>query len=386
MNDIATTPAPVVSVAPIALTAPTRGQDLPIRVSAPTTGRDLPLVVFSHGATLDMDDYAPLTRFWAAHGFVVVQPTHLDSLGLASDDPRAPHIWRIRIDDLTGILDQLDAVEAGVPGLSGRIDREHIAVAGHSWGAQTASTLAGARLLDNGTPGESMADPRVGAAVLLSLPGTGGADLSPMAAEHFPFMSPNFDNMKTPCLIVAGDHDHSPLTVRGPDWFTDGYHLAPGATDLLTLFGAEHGLGGVHGAHDTRTTDESPERVALVQRTTLAYLRTTLGLDDTAWPAARAASQQPRSRWAASIRSEPDRKDSHLMHPNSADHRRAREYIDQQDSARRFHPSTQLTPSPPLPLQPFHHHRSYECAEQQDPARKPSRVAEYPASAMLAQK
>ncbi|WP_329064234.1 hypothetical protein [Amycolatopsis sp. NBC_01480] len=148
--------------------------------------------------------------------------------------------------------------------MGGRIDRERIAVAGHSWGAQTASTLAGARVVGvDGAPGESMADSRVGAAVLLCLPGTGGANLTPMAAQYFPFMTPDFAEMKTPSLIVAGDHDQSPLTVRGPDWFTDGFRLGSGGADLLTLFGAEHGLGGVQGAHDTRTTDESAERVAL---------------------------------------------------------------------------------------------------------------------------
>jgi hypothetical protein len=55
------------------------------------------------------------------------------------------------------------------------------------------------------------------------------------------------------------------------------------------LFGAEHGLGGIQGSNDTRTTDESPERVALIQQITLAYLLTALGLDDGAWPAAREA-------------------------------------------------------------------------------------------------
>lgn len=281
---------PVISVAPVILAAPDRGQDLQVRVSAPTIGSDLPVVVFSHGMTLTMDDYTPLVGFWAARGFVVIQPTHLDSSGLAPDDPRAPHIWRIRTDDLTGILDRLDEIEAAVPGLAGRIDRSRVAVAGHSWGAQTASTLAGARVVGaDGTPGESMTDPRVSAAVLLCLPGTGGADLSPMAAQYFPFMSPDFAEMTTPSLMVAGDHDQSPLTVRGPDWFTDGYRLSPGATDLLTLFGAEHGLGGIQGAFDTRTTDESPERVAVVQQLTLAYLRTALGLDDDAWPTARKA-------------------------------------------------------------------------------------------------
>ncbi|MEU6848866.1 alpha/beta fold hydrolase [Actinacidiphila alni] len=278
---------PVISVRPVTLAAPDRGQVLQVRVTAPTAGHHLPVVVFSHGMTLTMDDYAPLADFWAAHGFVVIQPTHLDSLGLPPDDPRTPLIWRIRTDDLTGILDQLEAIEAGVPGLRGRIDHGRIVVAGHSWGAQTASTLAGARVIDtDGTVGESMTDSRVKAAVLLCLPGTGGADLSPMAAQYFPFMSPDFTELKTPSLMIAGDHDQSPLTVRGPDWFTDGYRLSPGATDLLTLFGAEHGLGGIQGSNDTRTTDESPERVALVQQLTLAYMRAALGLDDDAWPAA----------------------------------------------------------------------------------------------------
>ncbi|MFC9226020.1 alpha/beta hydrolase family protein [Streptomyces hygroscopicus] len=294
------TTGPVISVGPVALTVPGRGQDLHVRVSAPTTGHRLPVVVFSHGMTLSMDDYTPLAGYWASHGFVVVQPTHLDSLGLAPDDPRTPLIWRIRADDMTGILDRLDAVEAQVPGLAGRVDRDRVAVAGHSWGAQTASTLVGARVVGaDGTPGESLADPRVRAAVLLCLPGTGGADLSPLAAQYFPFMSPDFAELKTPSLIVAGDHDQSPLTVRGPDWFTDGYRLSPGATDLLTLFGAEHGLGGIQGSFDTRTTDESPERVAVVRQATLAYLRTSLGLDDAAWPTLRrtlAAAGDPLGR------------------------------------------------------------------------------------------
>ncbi|MFI9323278.1 alpha/beta hydrolase family protein [Kitasatospora aureofaciens] len=286
-NDFTT---PVISVNPISLAAPDRGQDLEVRITAPTTGGCLPVVVFSHGMSLTMDDYVPLVGYWAARGFMVVQPTHLDSLGLAPDDPRSPLIWRIRTTDLTAVLDQLDTIEAAVPGLAGRVDHDRIAVAGHSWGAQTASTLAGARVVGaDGLPGESRADPRVSAAVLLCLPGTGGADLSPLATQYFPFMNPDFAELKTPSLLVAGDRDQSPLTVRGPDWFTDGYRLSPGATDLLTLFGAEHGLGGIQGANDTRTTDESPERVALVQQATLAYLRTALGLDQSAWPTARRA-------------------------------------------------------------------------------------------------
>lgn len=279
---------PVISVRPVTLTAPSRGEELQVRVTAPTRGRDLPVIIFSHGMTLTMDDYAPLSQFWASRGFVVIQPTHLDSLGLPPDDPRTTDIWRIRVQDMTNILDQLDDVEAAVAGRPGRMDRARVVAAGHSWGAQTASMLAGARVIEAGdAPAQSMADPRVKAALLLCLPGTGGRDLTPLAVQYFPFMNPDFADLKTPSLVVAGDHDQSPLSVRGPDWFIDGYRLSPGATDLLVLGGGEHGLGGIQGYNDTRTTDESPERVAIVQHATVAWLRTALGIDDSAWHSER---------------------------------------------------------------------------------------------------
>ncbi len=281
-------PTTVVSAKPVVLPAPDRGEDLQVRVSAPSTGGDLPVIVFSHGFGWSMNGYAPLADFWAAHGFVVVQPTHLDSrtLGIPHEDPRTPRIWRIRIEDLTRVLDELDVLEASVPGLRGRIDRSRIAVAGHSWGAQTASTLLGARVLDSdGVPGEDLSDPRVTAGVLLALTGLGD-DLTPFAAENLPFLRPSFDTMTTPALIVAGDNDRSTLSTRGPDWFTDPYTHSPGDKSLLTLFGAEHSLGGIPGYEVAETTDESPARVALIQQLTTAFLRTALHPEDTGWKAA----------------------------------------------------------------------------------------------------
>lgn len=285
-------PTPVVSVKPVVLSAPGRGEDLQVRVSAPAIGHELPIIVFSHGFGWSLDGYGPLVDFWAAHGFVVIQPTHLDSrtLNLSPDDPRTPLIWRFRVEDMKRILDQLDLLEASVPGLSGRLDRSRIAAVGHSWGGQTVSMLLGARVLDaHGEPGEDMSDSRIKAGVLLATTGKGGADLTPFAAEYFPFMNPSFADMSTPTLVVAGDHDQSPLSTRGPDWFTDPYFLSPSSKSLLTLFGAEHSLGGISGYNVTETTDENPERVALIQRLTWAYLRNALDLDDSSWPAARAA-------------------------------------------------------------------------------------------------
>jgi dienelactone hydrolase len=282
----------IVSAKPVELQAPGRGTPLEVRLSAPTVGDNLPVLLFSHGFGWSMDAYAPLADFYAENGFVVVQPTYLDSrrLALSPDDPRRPRIWHQRVLDARHVFDQLAHLEASLPGLAGRVDKTRIVAVGHSFGAQTTSLLLGARVINaDGTPGEDLSDPRVRAGVLLAPAGTGGDDLTPWAAEQFPYLNPSFDTLTTRALVVAGDQDDLPLTVRGPDWTTDAYHLSPGADALLTLFGAEHSLGGISGYEVKETTDEDPERVALVAQLTLAYLRSALNPTDSSWRSARAA-------------------------------------------------------------------------------------------------
>jgi len=286
-------PTPVLSVGPVVLPAPGRAVDLEVRVSAPVTGSDLPVILLSHGQGYShhlssLNGYAPLADFWAAHGFVVIQPTHLSSRTLSLDPgtPGAPLYWRSRAEDMTRVLDRLDVIEAAVPQLLGRLDHGKVAVAGHSMGGHTASLLLGARLTDphDGTE-VNLAEPRIKAGVLLAAPGRGGDALTESVAENFPFfLTTDFSGMTTPALVVAGDQDASAhLTVLGPDWHADPYVLAPGPKSLLTLFDAEHGLGGISGYDVAETTDENPERVSAVQRLTWAYLRTELYPGDPAW-------------------------------------------------------------------------------------------------------
>ncbi|MFF4135587.1 alpha/beta hydrolase family protein [Streptomyces mirabilis] len=292
-------PTPVLSVSPVVLPAPGRAVDLEVRVSAPVTGSDLPLILLSHGQGFSnhlssLNGYAPLANFWAAHGFVVIQPTHLSSRTLSLDPgtPGGPLHWRSRAEDMTRILDQLDVIEAAVPQLPGRLNHDKVAVAGHSMGGHTASLLLGARLTDPDEGTEvNLAEPRIKAGVLLAAPGRGGDAVTEFVAENYSFFSTtDFSKMTTPTLVVAGDKDASThLTVRGPDWHADPYFLSPGPKSLLTLFDAEHGLGGVSGYDVAETTDENPERVAAVQRLTWAYLRTALHPGDSAWQAARDA-------------------------------------------------------------------------------------------------
>ncbi|MGA5896780.1 alpha/beta hydrolase family protein [Streptomyces venetus] len=295
--DALATPVPVLSFTPVVLPVPGRPVDLQVRVSAPATGTSLPVILLSHGHgpsnnLSSLNGYAPLANFWAAHGFVVVQPTHLTSRTLShlvADAPGAPDFWRSRAEDMTHILDRLDTIERTVPQLAGRIDHAKVAIAGHSLGGFTAALLLGAGLNDPATGNVvHLVEPRIKAGVLLAAPGRGGDALNGPMAEQWPIIGAvDFSTMTAPALVVAGDKDDSRhFTDMGPDWHADPYTLAPEPKTLLTLFDAEHGLGGIAGYDAAETTDENPERVAALARLTAAYLRTQLHPGDNAWQTA----------------------------------------------------------------------------------------------------
>ncbi|MGW1099554.1 alpha/beta hydrolase family protein [Streptomyces sp. NPDC002455] len=289
-----TGPAPraTVSVKPLVLSAPQRGEDQHVRITAPTTGTSLPVVLFAHGFGSDLDGYAPLVDHWASGGFVVIQTTHLDSkrLGLPADDPRRPEMWRYRVQDMRRILDELTTLEASVPGLEGRIDHSRVVAAGHSFGGQTAGILVGLRVTDPRTgAAEDLSDSRVMASIQLATAGKGGDELTPFAHDNLPWLrDQDFSHITAPGLVVAGDKDDLPLSTRGPAWTADPYTLSRGNKSLLTVRGGEHFLGGISGHQVTETTDENPDRVALVKHVTLAYLRHVTGTDVTDWKNAQA--------------------------------------------------------------------------------------------------
>ena len=196
------------------------------------------------------------------------------------------------------VLDQLDLIDESVIGLQGRLDKSRVAVVGHSLGSHTASMLLGQQLTDEDGTVVSLIEPRIKAGVLIGAIGNGGADLSAAANENFPlFRHPNFATMTKPALVVTGDLDISPhLTTRGADWHADPFTLAPSPKSLLALKNAWHIFGGISGYDVAETKDdESPERVAVVQRMTWAYLRSALYPEESTWVEACAAFQKLHS-------------------------------------------------------------------------------------------
>ncbi|KAI0803897.1 alpha/beta-hydrolase [Xylaria sp. FL0064] len=288
---VASSPSPITTFTPVVIPSPGRPAELRLRVTAPASGDALPIVLLSHGHgrsnwLSSLQGYAPLAEFYAKHGFVVIQPTHLSSRTLSLESlPGNEMYWKSRPQDMTQILDHLDRIEAAVPGLQGRLDRSKVAGVGHSFGGFTMNLLLGATNTDprDGTVFNAT-EQRIKAGVLFGTTGNGGADMSENGRSMLPMYGLDFSTMHTPTLTIGGEDDISPhLTVRGADWHWDSYTHSPGSKDLLRVKGGHHGFGGISGWDAKETQDESPEMLGMVQRMSLAYMRSQLYEGDKSW-------------------------------------------------------------------------------------------------------
>lgn len=276
---------PNISFSPIEIPFPGRRIPLQVRVTFPatatTTGK-LPIAIFSHGGGPSMHvsslhGYAPIREFWASHGLVVIQPTHLESktLGLDVNPSNIKHMYLdARAADVTHIIDELfrpyNAVERAIPALRNRLDTSRIVMAGHSAGGMTTSTLLGA-VNHEGAATTNLLDRRVKAGVIFA--GTGHKGLSAAGQAIMPFYDLDFSTMRTPALVVYGDEDVQPfLTTRGADWHKDPYTMSPGGKTLLRMKGAKHGLGGIAGWDLDGADDDDVERLWIVMKVSWAWV------------------------------------------------------------------------------------------------------------------
>ncbi len=137
-----------------------RNRDVPLKIYYPqTTGPNrFPILIFSHGAGGSKDGYAYLSRYWAANGYVVLNPTHLGSDKSLLKPGRPFYNLRAmrqmvnvkanlvnRPKDITFLLDSLPQLEDRVPALKGRMDPTRVGMGGHSFGAYTCMAVAGAK-------------------------------------------------------------------------------------------------------------------------------------------------------------------------------------------------------------------------------------------------
>lgn len=133
-----------------------------IRYPANTTG-PLPMVLWSHGGGADPNGkYGNVD--WgttlARAGYIVIHMSHLGrtqaeriaqctEFGVPDPQQCSNLFGSLEVDrprDANAVLADLNGIENAFPQIMGRIDRNRIAVCGHSFGAYTTMTLAGGRV------------------------------------------------------------------------------------------------------------------------------------------------------------------------------------------------------------------------------------------------
>jgi predicted dienelactone hydrolase len=200
-----------------------RKKDLLLKIYYPDAPGPFPVIIFSHGALASKDCYSALGRYWASFGYVSIHPSHGDSIadsgfhGTLREAISDPSAWENRPKDVSFIIDSLSDIENLVPQLSGRLDRRHIGVGGHSFGAYTSELIGGTTILlpGNGKP-QSFADKRVSAILLLSPQGEGRMGLT----AH------SWDKLHLPMLLMYGSLDFGPWG-EAPVWRSEAFQKAP---------------------------------------------------------------------------------------------------------------------------------------------------------------
>src|SRR5258707_2899102 len=223
-----------------------RNKDLPVRFLIPKSVGPFPVIVFSHGAGGSGQNYFPLTGFWATHGYVVIQPTHNDSIALRKEKgeqvPASPRElvdeyrfntddWINRVRDITLIMDSLNDLEKRLPQLKGKMDQKRIGVGGHSYGAFTTQMIGGALLdMPNGPRAQSFSDDRPRALMLLS----------PQGKTQNGLTESSWRMMTRPTMSMTGSNDTGVMGQLA-SWREDPFtYSPPGDKYLVFIDGAFH--------------------------------------------------------------------------------------------------------------------------------------------------
>ncbi len=280
-----------------------RHREIPVRLYWPASASaatPVPLVVFSHGLGGSRTGYSYLGRYWASQGFASLHVQHAGSdravwsgnfftlfgnLQTAASEANALDRARDVSFAITSILNSKD--------FGAQINADAIAVAGHSYGANTAMLIGGATVERGGKP-LTLRDDRVKALILISAPPfTGEGDMGKILGP-----------IKVPTLHVTGTED----IIRVPGYYSDVadrvavYDAVVAPSKLLTVF-----KGATHSIFTDRSAPAGVELNSVVKKATRElsglFLKAVLG----------GASCKAVDEWVASQRALLDRSAGSLI-------------------------------------------------------------------------
>ncbi|MEC5384986.1 hypothetical protein VVD49_04585 [Uliginosibacterium sp. H3] len=202
-----------------------RQRAVPVRLYLPKASAKserVPLVLFSHGMGGSRNGYSYLADDWASHGIASLHVQHVGSDRSVWQGSRIGVLWQLqqaagageamaRAQDMRFALDQLLASPQ-----ASRIASDRIAVAGHSYGANTAMLVAGAHVVHNGDT-LALSDARIKAAILISSPPFYGED----------DFTPILQTIRVPSLHITSTAD----VIEIPGYYSD-------VSDRIKIFNA----------------------------------------------------------------------------------------------------------------------------------------------------
>lgn len=228
------------------LTAP-NGRDVQARAFLPAEDcSPCALIIFSHGAYAAFDRYDVLLSDWAARGYAVVAPQHVDSEDHPRHDAYSMDESRpARLADYALVSSTFAAEGYTLDGVtfSGR----QIA-AGHSYGGLIAQVAGGASLANSAytKPGNARAPEAV---IALSPPG----EIDGLVTMD------GFSGIETPMLVVTGTTDRLPGFIDDWQSHLDGYQAAPAALAYALVYeGMDHYFNGAFGRETTEGASAMP--------------------------------------------------------------------------------------------------------------------------------
>jgi dienelactone hydrolase len=224
-----------------------RGRTILTRAYAPEAPGRYPVIIFSHGFSADLGSFQHTGRWLAERGYVVLHPTHADSINVPdpSVDPREAAIIRhfiasraagidadirrafvslldnpfyleSRLADIGVLVRNLDAGGGLDPDIVDRADVNRLGIAGHSYGAYTATVIAGARLERNSVAASDPMLRRFSAALAISGQGAG----------RMSFSDGSFASVRLPLFGITGTRDIG-AAGETPEWRLQSFRDSP---------------------------------------------------------------------------------------------------------------------------------------------------------------
>lgn len=206
-------PARVEAVASVARTveSSTTADGRAVSLQIWTAPDERGVIVFSHGFGGAPEAYDRLLSEWAAHGFTVIAPLHLDSQKHPQHTRDGAAAFFARLGDVSAARALAASAHSGKP----------LIVAGHSFGSLLSFIQAGAV-----TPAGPQGDPAVKGVIAFSSPG----NIPGLVADQ------TYAPLTSPLLMITGDKDLVPR--YADDWrdHRTAFDASPAGDKTLLVF------------------------------------------------------------------------------------------------------------------------------------------------------